>query len=76
MIVMGILKVVTKILGSSVLRNIKSKVGGAGNVNKQAILSDSAIDIIKYGALVALVVYALITGDWTGAEKGKDFINI
>lgn len=72
---MGLLKIVGKILGSSVLRNIKSKTGGVGNVNKQAIVPDSAIDIIKYGALVALIIYALITGDWEGAEKGKDFIN-
>jgi len=71
---MGILKVVTKILGSSVLRNIKSKTGGVGNVNKGAITGDAIIDIIKYAALLGLVVYALVTGDWTGAEKGKDFI--
>ncbi len=71
---MGILKIAGKILGSSVFRNIKSKVGGVGNVDKQAIISDSAIDIIKYGALVALVIYALVTGDWEGAEKSKGFI--
>lgn len=71
---MGILKVVTKILGSSVLRNIKSKTGGVGNVNKGAITGDAIIDIVKYATLLGLVIYALITGDWESAEKGKDFI--
>ncbi len=72
---MGILKVVTKILGSSVLRNIKSETGGVGKVNLKAIFSDSTIDIIKYGSLIALVIYALITGDWEGAENAKDLLD-
>lgn len=72
---MGILKVVSKVLGSSIFRNIKSKVGGVGKINLQAIVSDSIIDIIKYGILLGLIIYALKTGDWEGAEKGKGFID-
>jgi len=72
---MGILKIASKLLGSSIFRNIKSKVGGAGKINLQAIASDSVIDIIKYGVLVGLIIYALKTGDWEGADKGRNFVD-
>ena len=74
MIVMGILKVVTKVLGSSVFRNIKSKVGGAGKLNHNAIVSDAFIDLVKLLVVVGLAIYALKTGDWAGAEKAQDLI--
>ncbi|MCH8860716.1 MAG: hypothetical protein IH843_06240 [Thaumarchaeota archaeon] len=72
---MGILKVVSKVLGSSIFRNIKSKTGGVGKINFSAITGDSIIDIIKYGVMVGLIIYALKTGDWASAEKAKDFID-
>lgn len=72
---MGILKFASKVLGSSIFRNIKSKVGGAGKINLQAIASDSVIDIIKYGVMIGLVIYAIVSGNWDTAEKAKDFID-
>lgn len=74
MIVMGLLKIVSKVLGSSIFRNIKSKTGGVGKINLKAIIGDSIIDIIKYGVMVGLIIYAIVTGDWESAEKGKTFI--
>ncbi len=71
---MGILKIVTKVLGSSVFRNIKSKVGGMGNINRDSIGGDMVYDLIKLLIIASLIVYAIKTGDWETAEKGKDFI--
>lgn len=71
---MGLLKIVSKVLGSSILRNIKSETGGVGKINLKAITGDSIIDIIKYGVMVGLIIYAIVTGDWESAEKGKTFI--
>jgi len=31
--------------------------------------------IIRYGILLGLIIYALKTGDWEGAEKGRDLID-
>ena len=73
---MGILKIAGKILGSSVFRNIRSKVGGAGKMNQGAIVSDAMIDLVKILIVGGIIIYALKTGDWAGAGKAEEMINI
>ncbi len=72
---MGLLKIAGKILGSSVFRNLKSKVGGAGKMDNQAITGDVIIDIVKLIIVGVIVIYALKTGDFAGAENAKDLLD-
>lgn len=39
-----------------------------GQITKEELLPI----LIRWGILVGLIIYALISGDWEGAEKGKD----
>ncbi len=71
---MGLLKIGAKILGSSVFRNIKSKVGGVGKMDNQAIAGDVIIDIVKLIIIGGIIIYALKTGDFAGAENAKDLL--
>ncbi len=56
-----------------VIKNLKSKEGGKGNFNMKLLGKDIAIDVAKI-ALIGLLIYALITGNWEAAEKGKEFL--